>query len=180
MRCFVQTADPPPYFQRGLSTFVLAERHRRLVDSLVSMACNAEDLAPFIGSWSLLSYELRRPSGVVEKPMGNRPLGRILYLENGQMSAQVTGSALDPLANADPEEAAPEEAARAWRNYMGYWGTYTVNSAAQVVIHTVEGAWFPNWVGQKLIRHYQFARDELTLEADSPVWHATLIWQRIE
>ena len=43
--------------------------------------------------------------------MGDHPLGRILYLDNGQMSAQVVASGLDPLANADPREATPEEAA---------------------------------------------------------------------
>jgi hypothetical protein len=144
------------------------------------MTRNPKDSAPFIGAWTLLSYELRLPSGVAEKPMGNRPLGRILYLENGQMSAQVMGSGSDPLANPDPEEATMEEASRAWQSYVGYWGTYTVDTAAGVVIHSVEGAWFPNWVGQEQVRHYRFSGDRLTLEADSPAWHATLVWQRIE
>lgn len=152
----------------------------RSVHLLFRMACNPEDLAPFVGSWTLVSYELRRPSGAVETPMGNRPLGRILYLKNGQMSAQVMGSAIHLLANADPDEATPNEASRAWRNYVGYWGTYRVDRAAGVVIHSVEGAWFPNWVGQKQVRQYRFAGDRLTLEADSPAWHATLVWQRIE
>lgn len=143
------------------------------------MTFNA-DFAPFVGSWRLLSYELRLPSGVVAKPLGDCPLGRILYLENGQMSAQVVGSMLNHLANAEPEQATPEEADRAWRNYLGYWGTYTVDAAAGVVVHTVEGAWFPNWVGRKQIRRYRFNGDQLTLEADSPSWHATLVWQRID
>lgn len=112
--------------------------------------------------------------------MGDRPLGRILYLKNRQMSAQVMGSRLDLLANFEPEEASTEEAARAWRNYIGYWGTYTVDAAAGVVIHTVQGAWFPNWVGLKQVRKYRFTGDQLTLEADSPAWQATLVWQRIE
>jgi hypothetical protein len=117
---------------------------------------------------------------VVEKPLGDRPLGRILYLENGQMSAQVIASGLDPLAGADPDEATPEEAARAWRNYVGYWGTFTVDVEAGVVVHAIEGAWFPNWTGRKQVRHYCFSGNMLTLEADSPSWHATLIWHRIE
>jgi len=139
-----------------------------------------EDSAPFIGAWTLISYELLLPSGVVEKPMGDRPLGRILYLENGQMSAQVAASGLDPLADADPREATPEEAGRAWRNYVGYWGTFTVDAEAGVVIHAVEGAWFPNWIGQRQVRQYHFSGNTLTLEADSPAWHARLIWRRIE
>jgi hypothetical protein len=144
------------------------------------MAGNPEDATLFIGSWTLLSYELRLPSGAVEKPMGERPRGRILYLKNGQMSAQVTASGLDSLVNEDSRDAAPEEAAHAWRNYVGYWGTYTVDAAAGLVIHTVEGAWFPNWVGQQQVRKYRLVGDRLTLEASSPIWHATLVWQRIE
>jgi len=144
------------------------------------MVVNPESSAPFIGAWTLLSYELRRPSGVVEKPMGDHPRGRILYLENGQMSAQVLGSPLDLMASADSDEATTEEAARAWRSYVGYWGTYTVDAAAGVVTHHVEGAWFPNWVGRKQVRDYTFSGNTLTLEADSPAWHATLVWQRIK
>ena len=143
------------------------------------MASIPEDSAPFIGSWTLLSYELWRPSGAVEKPMGDHPRGRLLYLENGQMSAQVLGSELGLTANADSDEATTEEAARAWRNYVGYWGTYTVDAAAGVVTHEVEGAWFLNWVGRKQIRRYTFSGDRLILEAAAAAWHATLIWQRI-
>ena len=96
------------------------------------------------------------------------------------MSAQVMAAGLDPLANADPREAMPEEAGRSWRNYVGYWGTFTVDTEAGVVIHAVEGAWFPNRVGQEQVRQYRFSGDTLTLEADSATWHATLIWRRIQ
>lgn len=144
------------------------------------MPHNTEDSAPFIGSWTLLSYDLRLPSGVVERPMGDHPRGRILYLVNGQMSAQLMGSGIEPMANADSDKATADEAARAWRNYVGYWGTYTVDAAAGVVTHNVEGAWFPNWVGLEQVRHYAFSGNQLTLKADSPAWHASLVWQRIE
>jgi len=139
-----------------------------------------KDCAPFLGAWKLLSYELLLASGGVEKPMGDHPLGRLLYLESGQMSVHVANSGLDPLANADPRDATPEEAGRAWHNYVGYWGTFTVDAQAGEVIHAVEGAWFPNWSGQNQVRHYRFSDRALTLEADGPGWHATLIWRRIE
>jgi len=143
------------------------------------MNSKPEDLAPFVGSWKLLSYELRLASGEVLKPLGDRPVGRILYLENGQMSAQAMVSGADLSTAPDPADATAEEAERAWRNYIGYWGTYTVDAAAGVVIHTVEGAWFPNWVNRAQVRRYRFSGDELILEADSPAWHARLVWQRI-
>ncbi len=144
------------------------------------MTDELEDSARLVGAWTLVSYELLLPSGVVEKPMGDRPLGRIMYLATGQMAVQVTASGLDPLANDDSREATTEEAARAWHNYVGYWGTFTVDAEAGVVIHAIEGAWFPNWIGRKQVRQYRFSADTLTLEADSPYWHAKLIWRRIE
>jgi hypothetical protein len=96
------------------------------------------------------------------------------------MSAQVMASAAAPLASADPREATAVEAAGAWNKYVGYWGTFTVDAEAGVVTHAVEGAWFPNWIGQNQLRRYRFSNDTLALEAESPSWHATLIWQRTE
>ena len=110
--------------------------------------------------------------------MGDRPLGRILYLENGRRRRRWRIRTWFPSSAVDPLDATEEEAGRAWRSYMGYWGTYAVEAAAGVVIHHVEGAWFPNWVGRKQVRGYRFSGDRLTLEADSPDWHATLVWQR--
>jgi hypothetical protein len=144
------------------------------------MASNPGDSNAFIGAWTLVSYELERPSGAVEKPMGDQPLGRILYMPNGQMSAQVMAAGLAPFAGADSSDATPEEATHVWRNYVGYWGTYAVDAAAGTVTHSVEGAWFPNWAGRKQVRQYHFTGNQLTLEADSPAWHTKLLWQRIE
>ncbi len=83
-------------------------------------------------------------------------------------------------ASTDPLKATPEESDRAWRNYIGYWGKFSVDAKAGVVTHHIEGGWFPNWIGQKQVRSFRFVRGQLILEADSPAWHATLVWKRIE
>jgi hypothetical protein len=72
------------------------------------------------------------------------------------------------------------EADRAWRNYIGYWGTFSVDPKAGIVVHQIEGGWFPNWISQKQVRSFRFERESLVLEADSPAWHTTLIWRRID
>ena len=136
--------------------------------------------APFIGAWRLRSYQLRLASGEVTEPFGDRPMGRLLYETNGQMSAQVIASAPAPFVNSDPADATAEESDRAWRNYVGYWGKFTVNTEARTVVHHVEGAWFPNWIGQDQVRSFRFEDNRLTLEADSPAWHAKLVWERID
>jgi hypothetical protein len=81
-------------------------------------------------------------------------------------------------SSGDPLGASAEETDRSWRNYIGYWGTFDVDAKAGTVTHTVEGGWFPNWIGQKQVRAYRFSGKRLTLEGDSPAWHATLVWER--
>jgi hypothetical protein len=96
------------------------------------------------------------------------------------MSAQLMRPASALFANADPLKATRDETDRAWRNYIGYWGTFSVDARAGTVVHRIEGGWFPNWIGQKQIRSFRFQGESLVLEADSPAWHATLIWRRID
>src|SRR3954453_16357796 len=134
-----------------------------------------------LGAWKLISYELRFPSGSVLKPFGEAPIGRILYQANGQMSAQLMGPGTSFFSSSDPLKATTDEAVTAWRNYIGYWGTYTVDKKAGVVTHHIEGSWFPNWIGQKQIRSFRFIENRrLMLEAGSPMWHATLIWRKLD
>ncbi len=94
------------------------------------------------------------------------------------MSAQLMRTRPNAFASADPLDANPEEADRAWRGYIGYWGT--VDVTAGVVVHLIEGGWFPNWIGQKQVRSFRFAGDQLILGAETPAWQAVLVWQRID
>lgn len=151
-----------------------------MVTPTIGRSAESEDSRRFTGSWELVSYELRLASGTVLKPFGEHPVGRILYQENGQMSAQLMRAEAAPFASADMLLARADEADRAWRDYIGYWGTFTVDPKARVVVHDIQGSWFPNWRGQKQIRSFRFSGDQLTLEADSPAWHAALIWRRID
>ncbi len=133
----------------------------------------------FVGSWYLVSYEVRLASGQVVRPFGDHPLGCSMYQEGGHMSTQLMNPAIAPFASADPLKATKDEHDRGWRNYIGYWGTFSVDANARVVTHQVEGGWFPNWVGQKQMRAFRFDRDRLTLEADSPAWHVTVVWRKV-
>jgi hypothetical protein len=67
-------------------------------------------------------------------------------------------------ASDDPLRATDKEAASAWRNYIGYWGTYTMNVRAGTITHHIEGGWLPNWVGQNQTRAFQLSGDSLSLD----------------
>ena len=139
-----------------------------------------QDRNLIVGAWSLSSYELRlKPSGKITTPFGPHPVGRIIYEADGQMSAQLMRPEMMAFASDDPLQATDEEAALAWRHYIGYWGTYTIDARAGIITHHIEGAWLANWVGQNQTRAFQISGDSLSLDADSRAWHAHLTWKRI-
>ncbi|HEY1799544.1 MAG TPA: lipocalin-like domain-containing protein [Terriglobales bacterium] len=146
----------------------------------VKQTQTTQDRNLIVGAWSLSSYELRlKPSGKITTPFGPHPIGRILYEANGQMSAQLMRPKVMAFASDDPLRVTDEEAALSWRNYIGYWGTYTINARAGIITHHIEGAWFANWVGQNQTRAFRLSGDILSLDADSAAWHAHLTWKRI-
>lgn len=106
-------------------------------------------------------------------------MGLILYQKNGHMSAQLMRPEPIPFASSDDLQATKDETHRAWRNYVGYWGTFSVDAKNRVVTHHIEGGWFPNWIGTNQERSFRFREDKLILEADYSAGHAKLVWQKI-
>jgi hypothetical protein len=142
-------------------------------------ADNLEGAQPFLGSWALVSLEHVLPSGNVSKPLGDAPSGSILYQSDGRMSAQVSVASPAKFTHDDPNEASTEEAAQAWRTYLGYWGSFEVFAEKGVVVHRVEGGSFSNWIGTEQVRHFRFdGANRLILEVQSSSGRSTLIWQR--
>ena len=138
-----------------------------------------EDIAPFFGSWDLVSFEHVLPSGEASTPFGNSPVGLLVYQAEGRMSAQVSTGSPTRLSSDDSLEASVEEAAGAWRTYFGYWGCFKVCPEDSVVVHRVQGSSFPNWIGTEQARHFRFdGANRLILETESASGRYTLTWQR--
>ena len=130
------------------------------------------------GSWDLVAYELRTPDGKTSRPLGDDPVGRISYDAGGRMSAHLMRRGVAKFRAAKREESAPDEIVAAWKGYVGYFGHYTIDETATAVIHLVEGAWYPNYVGTQQVRVYRFDGDRLTLKAESASGHVTVVWKR--
>ena len=138
-----------------------------------------EHIAPFLGSWDLISFEHVLPSGEASAPFGSSPVGLLVYDAGGRMSAQVSTGSRTNLSSDDSLEVSVEEAAAAWRTYFGYWGSFKVCPEEGVVVHRVEGSSFPNWIGTDQARHFRFdGANRLVLETKSVSGRYTLIWQR--
>lgn len=126
----------------------------------------------FIGHWELVSFISYPPEG---GERDNNYIGRIMYDENDQMSAQGMPKDL------------PARAAQSTTNVAGgfaYWGPVTWDISQNKVTHRVEGS--PtrgSWVGEDNVRYYEFTADgllKLSIRDENGRTTGTLTWKRIE
>ncbi len=104
-----------------------------------------------VGCWRLVGYtETAAQSDETDCPLGNNPLGTILYTPDGYMSAQ--------LARPGPYE--DDEQPDAY--YIAYSGPFAVDEPAGTVAHQVQVSVIPSWLGTTQIRQVQF-REPSTL-----------------
>lgn len=130
-----------------------------------------------IGTWDLLSYESIEPDGALRRPFGD-VAGRISYDAAGHMNGQVMRRDRAPV---DVRDGGSLRAA--YTGYIAYFGTFDVNAAGDTVVHHVQGALNPGWVGGDQIRTLRFDGDRLILEAAVPKSDGTarhiLTWRRV-
>jgi hypothetical protein len=132
-----------------------------------------------IGNWTLLSYVTENPDGSQGKPYG-AAVGRLSYDQYGHMSGQVMRPGR---LEVSPGQWSTQEVRSAYAGYIAYFGTYEVNDAGDTVVHHVEGALNPGWVGGDQLRRMRFEGDLLILSTDVPkgggIVRHTLTWKRL-
>jgi hypothetical protein len=137
-----------------------------------------------VGRWRLLSCEASGPNGELDYPYGLKPVGVIAYERDGSMAVQVMGDRRTRFSNLDKSSGTAEETRTAFLSYEAYFGTYQVDERASSVIHRVEAALFPNWMGTEQRRCATISGSRLTLHTP-PLPYAgstmsrTLVWERI-
>ena len=130
-----------------------------------------------LGAWGLVSFVSFDATG------GSRPgaydQGRIVYDASGQMTAQLMNSA----NKADTSPATDADRAAAYRRYLGYYGPYTVDELAGIVIHHVVGSSNPSWIGSNQVRYFTLSEDGNTLTLSTKNNERVtgkLVWERIK
>lgn len=144
------------------------------------------DKEKFIGTWKLVpsGFNYTYSDGQVAYPFGTDAIGLIIYLPTNYMSAQIMRPGRPPIASGNVNKATPEEMKAAFQGYIAYFGTYEIHAERKIVVHHVQGSYFPNWVGQDLVRLFRFHGNLLTLttipvEAGNRRRTAELTWERI-
>ena len=117
--------------------------------------------ATIVGSWSLESLTIRDAGGAEAVPIwGEQPLGQLTYTADERMSAvlcKAGRSTRSPSAGA----ADVAEQADLFRHSYGYAGRYSLTAAG--VVHHVEVAADPNWIGTDQHRITHLENDQLTI-----------------
>ena len=120
-----------------------------------------EGLASVVGSWSLESLTIRPTGGAEAVPIwGKAPLGQLTYTSDGRMSA-VLCKAGQSTTSSSAGAADMAEQADLFRHSYGYAGRYSLT--AEGVIHHVEVAADPNWIGTDQHRITHLENDRLTI-----------------
>ncbi|NOQ43954.1 MAG: hypothetical protein GQ560_05780 [Dehalococcoidia bacterium] len=136
---------------------------------------------PFIGTWRLLSYEIRGADGEIKYPWGQDPVGLLIYSGDGYMSVAMMSASRTRFTDKDVKKGTNEEKATAVDTYVSYSGRYEINE--DTVTHHVEVSLFPNWVGNDQKRTFQFDGNRLTLSTPLPGGDmqrsAHLVWEHV-
>lgn len=117
----------------------------------------------FIGTWKLNSSEMRSSSGEVFYPLGEDCQGLLIFDCGGNLSAHLMRPNRPDFVSGDIMRGTTEEVKAAYEGFVAFWGEYRVDEEKQMMIYTVEGSLFPNWIGHTNERYYDFDGEQLTL-----------------
>jgi hypothetical protein len=130
-----------------------------------------------IGSWRLVSWVVKATDGTVTHPMGENPVGLLMYDKLGYMSVHLMNS-FRPIFEMGYAETTLEELKDVYDGYIAYFGTFTIDVSEQTITHHVDGITNPSFVTTKLVRYYDFLVDKLVLSTDKQKT-SSLTWLRI-
>jgi hypothetical protein len=131
-----------------------------------------------LGAWTLETWVEIQPNGKQVYPLGKGAIGQIIYSPDGHMAAQLARRRQKRFRSEDWRAAAKTEGAHAWKEYFGYFGTYSIDLRERAVIHHIEGTWFPNLLHTDQVRHFRFERSKLVLDADTEWGKVRIVWKR--
>ena len=129
-----------------------------------------------VGGWQLVDYSVTSAErDKTYRPLGDHPLGTILYTPDGYMSAQLARP-----GPYDRDDQQPDA------YYIAYSGPYDVDEQAGTVTHQVQVSVIPSWLGTAQIRRVQFHEPgTLVLSAAQPrpppdggLTTTTITWSR--
>jgi hypothetical protein len=147
------------------------------------LSMSREVIFTLVGSWKLISFHIQDASGQTTCPFGKDARGRLIYEPDGRMAVQLMNPNRPRFASDDPLVTSEAEVRAAFGGYTAYYGTYSVNPEEQSIVHHIEAALLPNWVGTDQWRHFESDGKYLTLKGllrlGGVQGVVSLVWERL-
>jgi Lipocalin-like domain len=151
---------------------------------VVAGAADSPAASGLVGTWRLVSFEDVK-NGKTLHEFGEKPLGLFVYTADGHVAIQIanpanpacvaSGKKGGPRQKDDPAvpTCTPEQMQVLLNGYVAYWGTYTVDVAAGVVIHHVTSDISNGYAGTDQRRPFRLEGDRLVI-GDGKTWTRVL------
>jgi len=145
-----------------------------LLFPLLAMCQTKDDLT---GTWKLVTAWTIRAGGERTPMYGEHPNGFLIYTREGRMMAILTHGDRKRLSG-NRATSSEAERAEAFSTVLAYGGPFSIE--ANKVIHHVDIASYPNFVGTDQVRYMKLEGDRLTLSVRGASGELTgeLLWQR--
>lgn len=111
------------------------------------------------GIWVMTSSTLNR-AGVVEKPFGTNPRGRLILDASGNYILAILSPGLPQFRSNNRTTGTSDENSAVVRGTISHFGTYVVADTA--LVFNIEASTFPNWDGKQQKRPFRVTGDELS------------------
>jgi lipocalin-like protein len=154
-------------------------RSLRLVVLASLVACTKvpspqdRDTPSLIGTWRILRHT--SPAGAdanTTLTFGSQPRGYLVYDATGHIFLQVQDAATADSVKGRWWDAPDSLVKSLLKGFQAYFGTYSVDSAAQMVTHRIEGELLPRFGSVEVATPYRLRGDSLVLGTDSlEQWH---------
>jgi len=158
------------------------ERHADAAEGRIH-SMSKEIIPKLVGTWQLISFHSKDSSGQTTYSFGKDAQGRLIYEPNGRMAVQLMNPNRPRFTSGDPTVTSEAEVRAAFDGYTAYYGTYSVNPDEQTIVHHIEVALLPNWVGTDQQRHFEFDGKYLTLKGPLRLGGVqgtvNLVWERL-
>lgn len=118
-----------------------------------------------IGAWRLAEWKVSRGGAQQDPPWGPAGVcdGLLIYSPDGHVSATLSTRGRPKFASESIDGATDAEKCRAYDTFLSYSGKFEIDEENSTVHHHVELSSFPNFIGQDLVRIYEFDGSDLVL-----------------
>ena len=131
----------------------------------------------FIGTWRLVTFDLRDGANNLSYPYGGDAVGYISYGADDFVHVQIMSSHRANFPSTVFSQATESQRASAFATVLAYCGRYELKK--DKVVHHVEICTVPNMVNSSQERSFEFKGNRLTLSGPLGPRHiAHLIWER--